>query len=484
MESKFGNTENYRILIRDKKGAYSLNPFVSKTEKKFKLDTCSSIITCKKYFAIIDLGKLSLYLTKDCSLFKNFEDLTQVCAVNFSPKEKYLTVIQKPVVDKNLKVFDIEKNFEIVHEFRSQVHPNNAWPQITFSKDEKFLYFHNKTTIEIYEENNLINKIENIIAFEDVQYPDKHLIIGSKVVTLQNSKNKSNKKCTLVTYDFKDFSKPIKEFDTSLTDRAKIKLSLDQKYVLFNSFNDNTSNKSYYGQSSIYFYEIATGRFNKFALGEGPIHDFSWCPNGENFIICAGHLPCASVNFYKKDGNLQKKITEGNFNTVKISPDSRIVALCGFGSLKGDVEFYNLKDFSIIGKCNFFCCCNFNWSQDSKYILGAVLSTRVKVDNEYRILKYNGEEVVVDKDVGEIYDCAFIYEENEKLIKYDEFNIEKNAKSLEEKKKSGGGVKLTSTLGKINFTSNSLNNESNNDDGIVGLGKKKKKKKNKQQQIE
>ena len=48
-------------------------------------------------------------------------------------------------------------------------------------------------------------------------------------------------------------------------------------------------------------------------------------------------------------------------------------------------------------------------------------------------------------------------------------------KSLEEKKKeSSGGIKITSTLGAIDF-SNKSKNES--EGGIVGLGKKKKKKK-------
>ena len=104
MESTFGNTDNYRILIRDKKGAYLLHPFKSKTEKKFTIEECSSIIPTKKYFAIINQGKLTLYLTKDCSKFKEFDELNQVCAVHFSQKDKYLTVIQKPTVEKNLKI--------------------------------------------------------------------------------------------------------------------------------------------------------------------------------------------------------------------------------------------------------------------------------------------------------------------------------------------------------------------------------------------
>ena len=474
MESKFGNIENYRILIRDKKGAYVLNPFISKKDKKFIIDECSSIIPSKKYFATLNQGKLTLYLTKDCSKFKEFEELNQVCAAHFSDKDKYLSVIQKPSVEKNLKIFDLTNNCAIIQEFRSQTHPNNEWPQVKFSNDNKYIYFHNKTTLEIYDENkNCINKIENVLGYEDIQFDDKHFLVASTFII----KNKGKKDCNFVVYDFKDLSKTIRIINTSLTDRVKIKVGLDQRYILVNTINDNTSNKSYYGQSSIYFFEILTGRFNKFNLPEGPIHDFNWCPDGEHFIICAGHLP-STVKYYKKDGTFEKDIAKGNFNTIKISPDNRIAALCGFGSLKGDIEFYSLKDFSLIGKNLFFCCVNFEWSQDSKYLLGGVLSTRVKVDNEYRIMKYNGEEVVVDKNVGEIYDCLFLYEENKELIKYDEFNIEKYIKSLEEKKKeSSGGIKLTSTLGKIDFSKKSTNND--DEGGIVGLGKKKKKKKQK-----
>ena len=472
MEEKFGNTENYRIIIRDKKGAFLLHPFISKTEKKFSIDQCSSIKSSKKYFAVINSGKLSLYLTKDCSLFKNFDELEQVVAVNFSQNDKYLTVILKPSTEKNLKIFDLDNNIELIQEFRSQTHPNNCWPQVKFSKDSKNIYFYNKTTLELYDDKKtLLNKYENILGYEDISFDDKHYFIASTFIT----KNNGKKEYSIVIYDYQDLSKPFKVLNTSYTDRVKIKVSLDQKYVLINAINDNPSNKSYYGQSNLYFLEVLTSRFIKINLPEGPIHDFSFTPNGEYFLICAGNLPSA-VKYYKKNALYIKDIAKGNFNTIKISPDSRMVALCGFGSLKGDIEFYSLKEGELIGRNNFFCCVNFEWSQDSKYILGSVLSTRVKVDNEFRIMKYNGEEIVVDKNVGEIYDCMFLYDEDESKIKYDEFNIEKNEVSLENKKKENtGGVKLTSTLGKIDF-SNKSKAPPVDDGEIIGLGKKKKKK--------
>ena len=42
------------------------------------------------------------------SLAKQFDDLELVAAVDFSPKEKYVVIIQKPSVQNNLKVINLE----------------------------------------------------------------------------------------------------------------------------------------------------------------------------------------------------------------------------------------------------------------------------------------------------------------------------------------------------------------------------------------
>ena len=125
-----------------------------------------------------------------------------------------------------------------------------------------------------------------------------------------------------------------------------------------------------------------------------------------------------------------------------------------------------------------FCCVDLFWSFDSKYLLGSVLSTRVKVDNEYRIIRYNGIEEIVDKNVGEIYQCVWV---NCCDISQNDFEVEVNEKSLEEKKKEG--IKLK-TLGTIDFGTNNRTNldeekERRNEGAGVGFKKKKKKKKKK-----
>lgn len=219
---------------------------------------------------------------------------------------------------------------------------------------------------------------------------------------------KTKKKKSLVTfYKLSDLTKPIKEMNVSICDRMKIKVSPDKKFVLLQSICDDTTSTSYYGESSLYYLDLLYGKFQKISLPEGPIHDFQWIPNGLHFIVCAGHQP-AKINLYTNAAKLSKEITTSKVNTIEISPDSRILCLGGFGNLNGDMEFYKLSDYSVIGKTNFYCGVSLKWSCDSKYLLGAVLSPRIRVDNEYRLFTYNGEHVLQEKFNNEVYGCEWI----------------------------------------------------------------------------
>jgi translation initiation factor 2A len=103
-----------------------------------------------------------------------------------------------------------------------------------------------------------------------------------------------------------------------------------------------------------------------------------------------------------------KELCVSKVNTLKISPDGRIALLAGFGNMHGDIEIYRLSDYACIGKTKFYCGVSLSWSVDCKYLLGAVLSPRVRVDNEYKIFTYNGEELINEKFSGEIYECEWI----------------------------------------------------------------------------
>ncbi len=400
--------------------------------------------------------------------------------MEFSPSGRYLVIIQKPSVTNNLKIIDLQgdktendnetnttttaiKQYNVVMAFHSTQHPTFLWPQIRFSNDEKFVFRILKGELAVYQLGitEKYGSITCIINFDIADIKTEQLtetaIISGRVITDEKSKRK---KSLVSLYKLSDLNgKPIKEMTVSVCDRMKIKTSPDCKNVLLQSISDDTSTSSYYGESTLYFMDLLYGKFNKISLAEGPIHDFEWLPNGEGFITTAGHHP-AKTNYYNSAAKFQKEICVSKVNTIRISPDSRILCLAGFGNLNGDIEIYSLKDYKVIGKTKMYCGVTLGWSNDSKYLISAVLSPRVRVDNEYRVFTYNGEELVNEKFSGEVYECDWV-NTGEKIVK-GEFEIEVSKKYLEDLKKKKEMEK--------NKPKNTLSNSLNNQMGGLGLG--------------
>jgi hypothetical protein len=140
-----------------------------------------------------------------------------------------------------------------------------------------------KGTLDIYnlEAAEKINTLNNIVYFDltEVVVEDKLnevAIICGRVIVENGKKIKS----LVDLYKLSDLSKPVKSMSISLCDRMKIKISPEKKYALIQSISDETSNSSYYGESSLYYMDLVFGKFNKLTLAEGPIHDFEWTPTG------------------------------------------------------------------------------------------------------------------------------------------------------------------------------------------------------------
>ena len=78
-------------------------------------------------------------------------------------------------------------------------------------------------------------------------------------------------------------------------------------------------------------------------------------------------------------------------NTIRIDPFSNSVLIGGFGNLAGEVDFWDLETHKELGKTKAYCTVSIDWAKDGKHVMCAVLHERVKVDNEIKILKANGQ---------------------------------------------------------------------------------------------
>jgi translation initiation factor 2A len=161
--------------------------------------------------------------------------------------------------------------------------------------------------------------------------------------------------------------------------------------------------KSYYGETTLYVLS-ANGSFDsRITLDkEGPIHDVTWSPNSKEFGVVYGYMPAKTTIFN------QRAVATHNFplgprNTILFSPTGRFVLVAGFGNLAGQMDIYDLeKDYrkvcTIEGGNPSVC----EWSPDSKYILTATTSPRLRVDNGVRIWHVGGT-VVYNEDMVELY---------------------------------------------------------------------------------
>ncbi len=80
-------------------------------------------------------------------------------------------------------------------------------------------------------------------------------------------------------------------------------------------------------------------------------------------------------------------------NQLFYSPGSRFIALAAFQGLNGQIEIFDLKDYSLVGKCVSRIASYIKWSSDAKRFLTAIVNDKLKVDHEFTIFSTTGQRI-------------------------------------------------------------------------------------------
>lgn len=167
------------------------------------------------------------------------------------------------------------------------------------------------------------------------------------------------------------------------------------------------SNKSYYGETTLYLLS-ANGSFDaRVTLDkEGPIHDVTWSPTGREFGVIYGYMP-AKTTVFNFRGVATHSFPMGPRNTINFSPNGRFVLIAGFGNLAGTIDVYDLeKDYRkvcTIESGNPSVC---EWSPDSRFIMTATTSPRLRVDNGVKLWHVGGS-IMYNEDMIELYNVMW-----------------------------------------------------------------------------
>jgi len=98
---------------------------------------------------------------------------------------------------------------------------------------------------------------------------------------------------------------------------------------------------------------------------------------------------------YNADGQPTFEFGKRFRNTIKICPFSQLLIIGGFGNInKGEMDFYDFDTLKEIGKHRSPCATKQEWSACGRYLVTSVLHARLKVDNNFKIFRANGTQVL------------------------------------------------------------------------------------------
>lgn len=169
----------------------------------------------------------------------------------------------------------------------------------------------------------------------------------------------------------------------------------------------DTTGKSYYGETGLFFLE-SDGAYDCIVplTKEGPIHDVQWDPTGRGFVVLAGSMPC-NATLYDAKALPIFEFGAAPRNHVSWSPHGRFLCIAGFGNLRGDMDFWERNKLKKMGSANANSATTFAWSPDSRYFFTATTFPRLRVDNGFKVFRYDGTGPIYHEDRAELYDLKF-----------------------------------------------------------------------------
>jgi translation initiation factor 2A len=165
----------------------------------------------------------------------------------------------------------------------------------------------------------------------------------------------------------------------------------------------DSTGKSYYGETNLY---LALTNGDSFLLPmakPGPVYSVDWHPNSSEFCVVYGYMP-AKATLYNLKGEPLFDFGTGPRNEVYYNPRGDIICICGFGNLRGNVEFWSptsknaqqqkqKRDLTRVAHFNAEDTTLFRWAPNGRHFASATTAPRLRVNNGYKLWNCAGQPV-------------------------------------------------------------------------------------------
>eukprot|EP01027_Heterolobosea_sp_BB2_P006199 GEZU01009394.1.p1 GENE.GEZU01009394.1~~GEZU01009394.1.p1 ORF type:complete len:690 (-),score=234.09 GEZU01009394.1:63-2132(-) len=314
-----------------------------------------------------------------------------VSAIAFSPSNTFMVTWRRPLNENerkeqedkgNLSVWDVKTGKEVGRFVQKK---RDIWPAIQWTSDEEMCARMTTNELNFYDGKTL--KPSRKLAVPNI---GNFSVAGKKSVAVFVPEQKSQPgSVTIYKYPYINAVVAQKSFFKAET--ANLHWNKDGSALLVYTHTEvDKTGKSYYGETNLYYLQ-ADGKYDcRVALDkEGPIHDVQWNPKGKEFVVVYGFTPSKAALFDTKANPVFDFGTSPR-NTARWNPQGRFLCLAGFGNLAGDMVFWDMYTKKQIGTANAHSAASYEWSPDGRYFMTATLFQRLKVDNGFKIWKYDG----------------------------------------------------------------------------------------------
>ncbi|KAK4157683.1 eukaryotic translation initiation factor eIF2A-domain-containing protein [Chaetomidium leptoderma] len=374
---------------------------------------CCVYSPCGRYFAYASNDGV---VVTDASVGHVLTSLTipAVYELAFSPRGNFLSTWERPAKDEN---GDATKNFKIWHTVEdiaegAEKQPLGKFVQkslsgwnLQYTADEKYCARMVTNEVQFYNSDDF-STVWNKLRVEGVT--DFAIAPGlnqSVAVFIPEHKGQPS---AVKVYNVPSFNSPISQKTFFKGDKVQFKWNgLGTSLIVLAQTEVDKSNKSYYGETTMYLLS-ANGSFDaRITLDkDGPIHDIAWSPNSSEFGVIYGYTP-AKTTIFNHRGVAIHSFPLAPRNTIIFSPTGRFALVAGFGNLAGQIDVYDLeKDYrkicTIEGGNPSVC----TWSPDSRYIMTATTSPRLRVDNGIKLWHVGGG-LMYNEDMVELYNVIW-----------------------------------------------------------------------------
>ncbi|KAK0625335.1 eukaryotic translation initiation factor eIF2A-domain-containing protein [Bombardia bombarda] len=374
---------------------------------------CCVYSPCGRYFAYATSEAVTIV---DASVGHVLTSLaiTTALDLSFSPKGSFLSTWERPAKDengdatKNLKVWrvieDIADDAEKLPLGKFVQKSQTGW-NLQYTADERFCARLVTNEVQFYDSNDL-TVVWNKLRVEGLT--DFAIAPGLNQNVAVFVPERKGQPAAVKVFNVPQFTTPISQKTFFKGDKVQLKWNgQGTSLIVLAQTEVDKSNKSYYGETNMYLLS-ANGAFDaRVTLDkEGPIHDVAWSPNSKEFAVIYGFMP-AKTTLFNHRAVATHSFPIAPRNTLIFSPTGRFLLIAGFGNLAGQVDVYDLeKDFTkvcTIESGNPSVC---QWSPDSRYIMTATTSPRLRVDNGVKLWHVGGG-LMYNEEMVELYNVMW-----------------------------------------------------------------------------